>query len=85
MSTSDLDRQFNTHKLIIQKAKLWFLCPYVFEVLHALIFFFREQEDEIHKGLAMQRSDFLTFLSRYRESMKSYILAENIPRYYCCF
>ena len=46
---------------------------------------FREQQDEIHKGLDMRDTDHETFLSSYQTALRAYIPAEKLRIWSKCF
>ncbi|KAL2859995.1 uncharacterized protein BJX67DRAFT_334960 [Aspergillus lucknowensis] len=89
MSTSSLQREYNTLKQIIKNSTIRLVCPIClrgFPRSDKLYDHFREKEDETHQGLNMRNSDFSTFLFCYQESLGDhYIPPERITLGSECF
>ncbi|KAF7590255.1 hypothetical protein BBP40_003093 [Aspergillus hancockii] len=85
---ASLQRQHDTLKIIVQKSPIRFICPQClrgFPRSDALYRHFREQQDDIHKGLYMRDTDHKSFLSCYQEALGASISAVQLPIGPKCF
>ncbi|KAA8652762.1 uncharacterized protein ATNIH1004_001667 [Aspergillus tanneri] len=85
---SGFQRQCDTLKRIIQNSSIRLICPQClrgFPRSDALYRHFREQEDDIHKGLDMRDTDHKTFLSCYQTAIGASIPAVELPIGVKCF
>ncbi|PWY91467.1 hypothetical protein BO94DRAFT_427782, partial [Aspergillus sclerotioniger CBS 115572] len=68
---------------IIEHTSIRFVCPEClrgFPRTYLLYRHFREQQDDIHKGLGMRNTDHQTFLLCYQKALKASIPAEQLPQ-----
>ncbi|KAA8652769.1 uncharacterized protein ATNIH1004_001674 [Aspergillus tanneri] len=85
---SGLQRQCDVLKRIIQKSSMRLICPQClrgFPRSDTLYRHFREQQDDIHKGLDMRDTDHNTFLSCYQTAIGASISAVELPIGFKCF
>jgi hypothetical protein len=78
----DLQRKHDNLLRILDKSKINVICPVCldgFPHSDKLYAHFREMNDDIHRGLTLQRSDFKKFLECYQRALRSAIPAEELP------
>ena len=83
-----LQRKYNTLENIIKKTPARYICPKCLEAFprsDVLRNHFRNQDDDIHKGLDMVNINFKKFLSCYQASLGSDINARDMPTSPKCF
>lgn len=88
MSTSNVERQYNTLKEVVKNSTINLVCPQClrpFSRADVLYRHFRETEDGTHQGLAMRRQDFSKFFLHYKNAMNCLILPDDLPRDQRCF
>ncbi|KAE8406780.1 hypothetical protein BDV37DRAFT_291892, partial [Aspergillus pseudonomiae] len=85
---ASLQRQHNTLNKILEHTSIRFICPEClrgFPRPYLLYRHFREQQDDIHKGLSMRNTDHQTFLLCYQKALKASIPAGQLPVDSKCF
>ena len=85
---ASLQRQHNTLNKILEHTSIRFICPEClrgFPRPYLLYRHFREQQDDIHKGLSMRNTDHQKFLLCYQKALKASIPAGQLPTDSKCF
>ncbi|KAL3475574.1 hypothetical protein BJX99DRAFT_259349 [Aspergillus californicus] len=85
---SHLERKVAALQRIIHQTSIRYLCPIClkgFSRPDTLYDHFRKEQDDIHKGLCMRKSDFKRFLSSYQAALGASIPAAELPFNHKCF